>query len=134
MGRSRKTIRNRKYIKTTVIAKNGINFFKGQSNEKNAIGYCHYNIHKGYLTETLLKQHACIAKECPYLERYEYKTYWIKREIKKVVKKYRRHENKGVIMINDLSYKTDNEDSLLLFYRLALKETNVKPIIKYVAE
>ena len=35
-----------------------------------AIGYCHYEKHKGALNYKLAKDHKCIAKHCKHLEKY----------------------------------------------------------------
>ena len=44
---------------------------------KNIAGTCHNNIHKGYLDIKLLKQHDCINKKCPFLEKFEDYPFWI---------------------------------------------------------
>lgn len=36
----------------------------------NAIGYCHYEAHKGALNRQLAYKHKCIGKKCKYLEKY----------------------------------------------------------------
>ena len=36
----------------------------------NAIGYCHFEKHKGALNSSLAYKHKCIAKKCKYLEKY----------------------------------------------------------------
>ena len=36
----------------------------------NAIGFCHYDGHKGALNRELAYKHKCIAKKCKYLEKY----------------------------------------------------------------
>ena len=35
-----------------------------------AIGFCHYNKHKGALNKKLAYEHHCIAKQCRFLEKY----------------------------------------------------------------
>lgn len=42
---------------------------------RNAIGYCHYDGHKGALNHDLAYKHKCIAKKCKYLEKYSDKAW-----------------------------------------------------------
>ncbi|MDE6005014.1 MAG: hypothetical protein K2G88_06470 [Oscillospiraceae bacterium] len=49
-------------------------------NKEQIIGYCNYKLHRGALTEQLLKSHECIQKKCPYLKRLEDRKFWIKRK------------------------------------------------------
>ena len=83
-----------------------------QPPKDNAIAYCHNKKHMGYLTATMLKQHECLKKECPFLEKYDNHQFWIRRQIKTLLKKYHKNENLGCICINDIPYKTDNEDKI----------------------
>ena len=36
----------------------------------NAIGFCHYEEHRGALNKGLAIKHKCIAKKCRHLEKY----------------------------------------------------------------
>lgn len=47
---------------------------------KAIVGFCHYIIHKGYVTVTLLQKHECLEKKCPYLEKFENYPFWAKYE------------------------------------------------------
>jgi len=38
---------------------------------KNAIGFCHSTVHRGYITKKLLKEHDCLKKECMSFEKVE---------------------------------------------------------------
>lgn len=51
------------------------------------IGYCHIRIHSGYLDTKLMKEHKCLEKQCPFLERNEDHPEWKKREFHKLHKK-----------------------------------------------
>lgn len=42
----------------------------------NIVGFCHCYTHKGFLTKNLLRQHDCINKECPFLEKYRDYPFW----------------------------------------------------------
>lgn len=70
-------------------------YFKGQPSKEHAIGYCHNPKHMGYLSKNNLKNHKCLAKQCPYLHKYEEKQFWIDREKKKADKKARRMDERG---------------------------------------
>ena len=39
-------------------------------------GYCHCDRHKGYLNVTLMKSHKCLAKKCPFFEKYTNHSCW----------------------------------------------------------
>lgn len=58
-------------------------FMKNQPCGRNAVAYCHLNAHKGALSKNMLKQHQCLAKQCPFLEKYEDHPYWKERARKK---------------------------------------------------
>lgn len=72
-------------------------YLQGQPPEHKAIAYCHYSMHKGYLSERLLKLHGCLGKKCPYLEIYSEKQFWKDRKRKKSDKKLREYIKKGNI-------------------------------------
>ena len=39
--------------------------------QKNIVGYCRYNLHRGKLNVKLLREHKCLEKQCPFFDRYE---------------------------------------------------------------
>ena len=49
-------------------------------NKEQIIGYCNCKLHKGALTEQLLKSHECIQKKCPFLKKFDDRQFWIKRK------------------------------------------------------
>lgn len=55
------------------------------------IGFCHNKLHKGHLTQKLIKQHECLEKQCKYLEKYTDKPFWKHLEKKKLAKQ--NHKN-----------------------------------------
>ena len=67
-----------------------MNFYKGQPQKENAVGYCHNPEHRGYLSLKNLKKHKCLAKQCRYLHKYEDHKYWAERERIKAEKKARK--------------------------------------------
>ncbi len=44
--------------------------------DKEIVGFCHYYLHKGYLTANMLKNHKCCEKECSLLQKFEEYPYW----------------------------------------------------------
>lgn len=42
------------------------------------VGYCHYPLHRGYLTIALMHSKACDAKNCPYFKRFKTYSYWVR--------------------------------------------------------
>ena len=71
-------------------------------------GYCHYKLHKGYLTKKLLDDHECLKKGCPLLEKFEDREFWINREEIKRLKKLDK-QKKVVEEIRLLEYKSTAE-------------------------
>jgi hypothetical protein len=43
--------------------------------ESSAVGFCHCDVHRGYLTKALMKQHDCLNKECTFLRKLN-PAYW----------------------------------------------------------
>lgn len=43
----------------------------------NIVGFCHIQTHPGKLTKNLLREHECLEKKCPFLEKYEDSPFWI---------------------------------------------------------
>lgn len=61
-------------------------FMSNQPDRENAIGYCNYNKHRGYLSTKMIKEHECLKKQCPFLIRYHH-PYWVEKVSAKVYKK-----------------------------------------------
>lgn len=59
--------------------------FKKMSSAPCAV--CHSEAHKGYLTVKAVKEHNCLGKNCPSLQKLEH-DYWTQVERKKLEKKY----------------------------------------------
>jgi len=53
------------------------------------VGFCHNNLHRGYISKSLLKSHECIEKECTLLERFDHR-YWAQIERERNAKQERR--------------------------------------------
>ena len=59
---------------------------------KKPCGYCHYRLHKGYLTVRMVRTHKCTVKNCRYFEKFNNHRYWIDKEEKKQMKKERKRK------------------------------------------
>ena len=108
-------------------------YFDTGIKQENALGYCHYYKHKGYVNEHILKTHECLNKQCPLLEKYEDKSYWIKRKIIKVLKTYHKNNSRGRIRIGDKEYITDNLERLFNIYRRHMDIYGEHPEIVWVS-
>ncbi len=58
---------------------------------KKPAGYCKYYLHPGHMTPKNIKDHGCLGKNCPMLEKNEDHEYWEQREKKKAQKKNRQN-------------------------------------------
>ena len=61
---------------------------------RNIVGLCHCNTHKGNLTKSLMLDHKCIEKQCPFFQKNEYATYWIGADDKKARRQKARQKAK----------------------------------------
>ena len=107
--------------------------FTNAPSKENAVGYCHCATHVGYLSPSLMKAHHCLEKQCPFLERHENKTFWIKRDVLNVVKKMNKNGRRGSISIAGTEYFTDNVDKLVSACLNYIALNGTKPTIQYVA-
>ena len=60
--------------------------------EEQRIGYCWSEIHRGYLTVRLMKEHQCCERNCRHFQKYEDAQYWKQKEKRKsesIIKKHR---------------------------------------------
>ena len=62
-------------------------------NTKNVIGKCHNQTHPGIITKSLLEEHECLNKTCPFLEKFSDHPFWVEYE-RKLKKKNERKEIK----------------------------------------
>ncbi len=106
--------------------------FNVKISKRNAVGYCHHKKHIGNLNERMLKEHGCIEKKCPYLEKYEDNKYWIKKKFKNPLKHYHKNSGRGGIKIAEKVYKTDDLDKLIVIYKNYLDDYGVHPVVEYL--
>ena len=67
------------------------------------------------------------------MEKYEDKSYWIKRKIIKVLKTYHKNNSRGRIRIGDKEYVTDNLERLFNIYRRHMDIYGEHPEIVWVS-
>ena len=65
----------------------GRNYMKGQPNKDNTIAFCHNIIHSGALSESMVKKHECIQKNCRFFEKNLENKDWARRESLSAAKK-----------------------------------------------
>ena len=108
---------------------------KHQPSEVVAVGFCHNNIHRGYVGQRILKEHECINKNCPYFEKFEDSPHWCKKEVVKLLKKAKKKGHMA-IMINGRCFTSNDENKLANVYLKEYKKYNKKPTtgtIKYIS-
>lgn len=63
--------------------------------QKNVLGWCHHRMHKGAVTRTIMEQHDCLGKNCPFLERNAKSPYWENLATQQKAKEARKEEIKA---------------------------------------
>ncbi len=58
------------------------------------VGFCHYELHKGFLTVNLFKEHKCDEKECFLLEKFNDYPYWQRKAIADKIKAINKEKRK----------------------------------------
>ncbi|MBE5959761.1 MAG: hypothetical protein E7254_13015 [Lachnospiraceae bacterium] len=69
----------------------GRKYMTGQPNKDNTVAFCHNIIHSGALSETMVKKHECIQKNCKYFEKNLENKYWARKESINAAKKMNKH-------------------------------------------
>ncbi len=129
MGRSRKSIKTEKVKK--VRAKDETVWYVGHTNKENALGFCHNPGHKGYLSSNAIKKHECLGKQCKFFSKYENKAYWVRKDLVKVVQKWKKNP-RGYILIDELAYQTDDVEKLFRACMKIRDKEDRLPEIQYV--
>lgn len=84
------------------------------------IGFCWSKLHKGFITQNLLKQHQCMEKNCPSFQKFSEANYWIEKENKIIQKKNIKQMKKEIAV---------HEEKILLKIRnLTIHDLNFYPI------
>lgn len=112
----------------------GRNYMKGQPNKDNTIAFCHNTIHSGALSETMVRQHECIQKNCRFFEKNLENKYWTRKESLNAAKKrdkllkwYSDKSGTGVkkitgklLKVSSSAINTDLESKLQFFKELEI--------------
>ena len=83
-----------------------------QIKRKNVIGWCHHTLHKGAINRSILEEHDCLGKNCPYLERNSGSSFWLARkqeaELRAKQKQLKRaNKEKDILHMKYLQYLAD---------------------------
>ena len=108
----------------------------GAAKGDNVVAYCHFNKHKGTLSAGMIKKHECTKKQCPFLEKYENKPYWIRKQVVNAIKKYKKNDSIGVILVDGHVFFKPNENNLYEFAKKIGKTGKVPEIVyrkEYIA-
>lgn len=102
--------------------------------EEQRIGYCWSEIHRGYLTVRLMKEHQCCERNCRHFQKYEDAQYWKQKEKRKSEKKKAKEiekqneRDKQLILekVRELT-KEDND-----FFAIGVEKERNTYIIRYI--
>jgi hypothetical protein len=115
-----------------------------QYSDKEAIGYCHCSLHRGYITVKNYKSHKCGEKQCNYFQRYTDSDYYRSKKIalfrkklvKKICKLYKNNEiskDYKDYLINkirdDKLTKITDEERALLDFDTIYSNIDIKSVI-----
>ena len=65
-----------KHSKGTVVRAKLLDGKSVKISAREIVGYCHLEGHPGKVSKRILKEHQCLEKKCPFLERYNANPYW----------------------------------------------------------
>lgn len=102
--------------------------------DENRVGYCWSEIHRGYLTQKLLKEHQCIEKECKHFQKFEDAPYWKNKEKAKENKKRekenkKRTEEEKTIILNRIRKLTQDDEE---FFAVSVEKEKQYYIVRYI--
>ena len=100
----------------------------GKAEGSAAVAYCDNPTHKGELTQRLIREHNCISKECPYLQKYERNIFWCQKSVANVVRKAKKSGK--FIQINNRVFATYDIDKLTRIYIKEWGQNGDKPDIR----
>ena len=104
-------------------------------NEEKRVGYCWSELHRGYLTAKLLKEHQCCEKNCKHFQKYEQSQYWKQKEKHKEIKKQAKAKAKQEKQTTEQILKqirelTEDDDN---FYAVGIERDKNGYIIRYIS-
>ncbi len=91
---------------------------KNQPADKQTVAICHYYKHKGSLSVKMMKEHECLTKQCPYLEKLPH-AYW---ERKVAAERKKKKQQKA----------SEEKERVLRQYRSDVKNSNWEAVSDYL--
>lgn len=103
-------------------------------NPEHQVGYCWCDLHPGFLSKSLLKQHECCERECRHFEKFQDAPYWQrKQEIKekRLEAKRRAQYIKSISesMLCDINEALKNNENMAL---LGIEHKDATYILRFV--
>lgn len=99
--------------------------------EENAIALCHNVKHYGYLTDHMIKEHQCLQKHCPLMEKLPDKHFWYCRKIRQELRKLVKTGGSYICVNGRLFDKNSLDISALARYcKNEYRENGAEPEIK----
>jgi hypothetical protein len=103
-------------------------------NEGQRVGYCWNEIHRGYLTKNLMKEHQCIEKKCRHFQKYENSPYWKEKEARREKKKKRKeilkkNENDKNRILNKIREITIEDEN---FHAISVEKDKNIYVVRYI--
>ncbi len=93
-----------------------INYFKCIPNDSNVVGRCKNLTHIGNMSAAMIKQHKCIEKNCPYLEKDLHSMYWTRKLVVNALRKFHKNGNRGHIVVDNVKIRNLNRDITPIVY------------------
>ena len=72
------------------------------------IGFCHCDLHKGYVTKSIYRNHKCGEKQCVFFQKFEDCPFWA------AEKGYKRYKN--LSSAQKAKIKSEEEKHIIVFY------------------
>lgn len=91
------------------------------------VGYCHCNLHLGYLTNSHFKEHNCVLKQCKHFEKFEDFPYWDQNKSKSELRREGKLSRKYEEII-----KQEDDLRLIRMVTQAIKELNIPIVVTSV--
>ena len=102
--------------------------------EEQRIGYCWSEIHRGYLTVRLMKEHQCCERNCRHFQKYEDAQYWKQKEKRKSEKKKakeieKKNEKDKQLILEKIRELTATDNN---FFAIGVEKEKYTYIVRYV--
>lgn len=103
-------------------------------NPENQVGYCWCDLHPGFLSKSLLKQHECCERECRHFEKFVDAPYWqrkqeLKEKLLEAKKRARYIKLTSEALANDINKMLENNMNMAL---LGVEHSDQVYILRFV--